>query len=138
MGEAIASTATITKMIRVILLAPFLLILTSVLHRGGRGGATAQRKVSIPWFAIWFLIMICVNTLIAYLAEQQSLTTLYQQICGGIRWADDFGLCMAMAALGSDASFARFRKAGGKPFLLAGALYLWLTIGGYCLIRLIG
>ena len=138
MGEAIASTATITKMIRVILLAPFLLILTSVLHRGGRAGATGQSKVSIPWFAIWFLIMICVNTLIAYLAEQQGVNNLYDQVCGGIRWADDFGLCMAMAALGSDASFARFKRAGGKPFLLAGALYLWLTIGGYCLIRLIG
>ncbi len=138
MGDAIASTATITKMIRVILLAPYLLILTSVLHRGGRGGATAQRKVSIPWFAIWFLIMICVNTLIVYLANQQGMSDLYSQICGGIRWVDDFGLCMAMAALGSDASFARFRQAGGKPFLLAGALYLWLTIGGYCLIRLIG
>ena len=82
--------------------------------------------------------MICVTTLIGYLAEQQELTTLYNNICGGIRWADDFGLCMAMAALGSDASFARFKQAGGKPFLLAGALYLWLTIGGYCLIRLIG
>ena len=139
MGEAIGSTATITKMIRVILLAPFLLILTSVLQSGRRGGgATAQRKVSIPWFAIWFLIMICVNTFIGYLAEQQGVSDFYGQVCGGIRWADDFGLCMAMAALGSDASFARFRQAGGKPFLLAGALYLWLTIGGYCLIRLIG
>ena len=74
----------------------------------------------------------------AVVVDQQGMSDLYSQICGGIRWVDDFGLCMAMAALGSDASFARFRQAGGKPFLLAGALYLWLTIGGYCLIRLIG
>ena len=137
MGETIASTATITKMIRVILLAPFLLILTSALHRTHKGVAV-ERHVSIPWFAIWFLIMICVNTLFVYLAEQWGLSDGYKQLCEVIRWADDFGLCMAMAALGSDASFARFRRAGGKPFILAGILYLWLTVGGYWLIRLIG
>lgn len=138
MGAAIASTATITKMIRVILLAPFLLILTAVVKRRADGTVAVQRKVSIPWFAVWFLIMICVNTLLVYLAEQGGVSEGYDEARGVIRWIDDFGLCMAMAALGSDASFARFRRAGGKPFILAGVLYLWLTIGGYCLIRLIG
>ncbi len=138
MGEAIAGTATITKMIRVILLAPYLLILTSVVRPRSNGSGLTQRKVSIPWFAIWFLVMICVNTFVAYLAGRQGLGDGYRHLCGAIRWVADFGLCMAMAALGSDASFARFRRAGGKPFILAGVLYLWLTLGGYCLIRLIG
>lgn len=42
---------------------------------------------------------------------------------------------MAMAALGAETSFDKFKKAGAKPFLLAGILCVWLISGGYLLAR---
>jgi len=42
---------------------------------------------------------------------------------------------MAMAALGAETSFDKFKKAGIKPFLLAAILYCWLIGGGYCLVK---
>ena len=42
-------------------------------------------------------------------------------------------LTLAMTALGSDTSIDKFRQAGAKPFYLAGALYVWLVVGGFAL-----
>ena len=42
---------------------------------------------------------------------------------------------MAMTALGTETSIDKFKKAGSKPFLLAGLLYVWLLGGGYLLAR---
>ena len=50
---------------------------------------------------------------------------------------DTFLLTMAMTALGAETSFDKFKKAGIKPFLLAGGLYLWLVAGGYFVALLI-
>jgi uncharacterized membrane protein YadS len=44
---------------------------------------------------------------------------------------------MAMTALGAESSFEKFKKAGARPFLLAGFLYIWLFFGGYWLVKLI-
>lgn len=138
MGDEIASTATITKMIRVILLAPFLLMLSKWVVNGRKNGAeTGTKKLPIPWFAIWFLVMIGVNTLLSYGAESMGVRAEYASLLGVIKVIDDFGLCMAMAALGMDASFRKFRQAGVRPFALAGILFLWLTIGGYFLAKVL-
>ncbi len=42
---------------------------------------------------------------------------------------------MAMAALGAETSFDKFKKAGAKPFVLAFFLYIWLIGGGYLMAR---
>lgn len=52
-----------------------------------------------------------------------------------INQLDTFLLTMAMAALGAETSFDKFKKAGIKPFLLAAILYGWLIGGGYCLVK---
>ena len=137
LGDGMSGTATITKMIRVILLAPFLLILSkAVAIRRKAHHPESVKKLPIPWFAIWFLAMIGVNTLLTYFADTHGLTEYYGHMLGWIKWLDDFGLCLAMAALGSDASVRKFRQAGIKPFALAGGLYLWLVFGGYILVKL--
>lgn len=53
----------------------------------------------------------------------------------GINSFDTFLLTMAMTALGAETSIEKFKRAGAKPFLLAGLLYLWLLGGGYLLSR---
>ena len=135
MGDAvIANTATITKMMRVILLAPYLLLLAwFVKGKPVSGSETGNRAkpVQIPWFAVWFLVVIGINTLLGYGAQNVGWHQEYAQSVKIIEWFDNFGLTMAMVALGTDASFAKFREAGVKPFLLAAVLFLWLVLGGY-------
>ena len=58
-------------------------------------------------------------------------------VVDGINNIDTFMLTMAMTALGTETSIEKFKKAGARPFLLAGFLYIWLFFGGYWLVKLI-
>lgn len=124
MGAEIADGAVIVKMIRVMMLAPVLLVMSLLLARRTKGGA-GRAKVTIPWFAFGFLAVIGFN----------SLDLLPEAAVAGINSFDTFLLTMAMTALGAETSIEKFKRAGAKPFLLAGLLYLWLLGGGYLLSR---
>lgn len=143
MGEEIANVAIITKMIRVMLLVPVLLILgwwgaasarkrlktaTAGANDNADGTAKAGKgKVQVPWFAFGFLLVIGFN----------SLDLLPAPVVGWINDFDTFLLTMAMAALGAETSFDKFKQAGAKPFVLATILYVWLLFGGYLITKLL-
>ena len=136
-GGNIADTATITKMIRVILLAPTLLLMSFCLARArrkaGGNGPTGGGKITIPWFAFYFLVAIGVNSLLqsAVFIPTEAL----QSATGFIESVDTFLLTMAMTALGAETSIDKFKQAGAKPFLLAFGLYIWLVGGGYLIAK---
>ncbi len=143
MGEEIANVSIITKMIRVMLLVPVLLILgwwAAASARKRLKGASAgesdsadgtakggKGKVQVPWFAFGFLLVIGFN----------SLDLLPAPVVSWINDFDTFLLTMAMAALGAETSFDKFKQAGAKPFVLATILYVWLLFGGYLLTKLL-
>ena len=52
-----------------------------------------------------------------------------------INYIDTFLLTMAMVALGAETSIDKFKKAGAKPFILAGILFIWLIFGGWFLAK---
>ena len=116
-------------MIRVMMLAPVLVVLSIVLaRRDPSSGANGEkRKITSPWFAFLFLAVIGFN----------SLHLLPAGLVDAINTLDTFLLTMAMTALGAESSFEKFKKAGARPFLLAGFLYIWLFFGGYWLVKLI-
>ena len=137
-GGQVADAATITKIIRVMLLAPVLVIMSLFLSRrtnGGNAGQTQKRKITIPWFAFYFLVVIGINSLL------QSATFIPQEALqagiGFINNVDTFLLTMAMTALGAETSLDKFKQAGAKPFYVAGLLYLWLVFGGYAIAKLL-
>lgn len=128
MGEAISDPAVIVKMIRVLLLAPALLVMSIVLARipaKSAGATECRRRVTIPWFAVGFVIVIAFN----------SLNLLPRETVDAINTFDTFLLTMAMTALGAETSIDKFKKAGSRPFVLALILYAWLVIGGYLLVK---
>lgn len=128
MGTEISDPAVIVKMIRVMLLAPVLVIMGLVLARSGKkrqGEGTKPGKITIPWFAFGFLAVIGFN----------SFDLLPHAVVEGINSFDTFLLTMAMTALGTETSIEKFKKAGAKPFLLAALLYVWLLVGGYLLVK---
>ena len=132
----IAGIATMTKMLRVLMLAPVLMILGYIMRRGSAGSATSG-KIQVPWFAFYFLIAIGINTLLGMGAEHIGQVPAYHQLTHIIEVIDGFMLAMAMTAIGLDATFAKFRQSGAKAFLLASGLYIWLVFGGYLLTLLL-
>ncbi|MBF3107173.1 YeiH family protein [Pseudomonas aeruginosa] len=65
-GIEAADTAVIAKMVRVMMLAPFLILLSAWLardkaHRRQHSGAT---KITIPWFAVGFVLVAGLNSLV--------------------------------------------------------------------------
>ena len=128
MGEDVANSAIIVKMIRVMLLVAVLLVLSVWIGMSNRknGTATGEKgKIAIPWFAVLFLLVIVFNSFIH----------LPQVMIDSINYADTFVLTMAMAALGAETSFDKFKKAGAKPFVLAFCLDLWLIAGGWVMAK---
>lgn len=132
MGADVANGAIIVKMIRVMLLVAVLLVLSVWCGMKPKNSAkqnedTTQKKskISIPWFAVLFLCVIIFNSFIH----------LPQVMIDGINYADTFVLTMAMAALGAETSFDKFKKAGAKPFILAFCLDLWLIGGGWVMAK---
>ena len=125
-GPEAADTAVIAKMVRVMMLAPFLLLLSGWLARdakrsaGSQGGKSAKGKITIPWFAFGFIAVVLFNSLQWLPAQATAIAT---DIDTGL-------LAMAMAALGLSTHFSAIRKAGAKPLLLALILFGWLLVGG--------
>ena len=133
-AAGIAGTATITKMIRVMMLAPVLVVRGFVLSRTrGKAKENGKSKIMVPWFAFGFIGVICLNSLLQYLTGAESVKDI--PLNGAIEYIDTFLLTMAMTALGTDTSIDKFKKAGAKPFVLALLLFGWLVGGGYLLAR---
>ena len=124
-----ANTAVITKMVRVMMLAPFLIGLSGWLARDTSkaaavaapgAGAGAARKLTIPWFAFAFVAVVVIN----------SFAGLPKSFVGSAIDLDTFLLAMAMGALGLTTHLSAIRKAGVKPLLLGAILFAWLIAGG--------
>lgn len=125
MGEEIANVSVITKMIRVMMLIPVLLVLGWWAARRTLGTEGGSGKIAIPWFAFGFLAVIGINSFLPH----PSVWIDY------INTFDTFLLTMAMAALGAETSIDKFKKAGAKPFVLALILFAWLMGGGYVMAK---
>lgn len=119
-GQLAANNAVITKMVRVMLLAPFLLWLSWQLSQRKRSHAKTQNAVMIPWFAIGFVVVIGINS-------ADIIPSFFKQVLIDL---DTWLLTIAMAALGLTTHFSAIKQAGLKPLLLALILFLWLVIGG--------
>ena len=128
-----ANTAVITKMVRVMMLAPFLIGLSGWLARKSAvkepaaSEMDAPRKLTIPWFAFAFVAVIVFN----------SLALLPQSVVADAVNVDTFLLAMAMGALGLTTHLSAIRRAGAKPLLLGAVLFAWLVAGGAFINRLV-
>ncbi|NOX16695.1 MAG: YeiH family putative sulfate export transporter [Chlorobi bacterium] len=127
-GELTAKNAVIVKMLRVMLIAPFLIILSILIARTGEKIKDKKRvKITIPWFAVFFI----------FVAGFNSLNLLPAGVVNGINSLDTFLLTMAMTALGMETNVSKFKGVGLKPVYIASVLYVWLILGGYFVTKLI-
>ena len=117
----VANTAVISKMIRVMMLAPFLLMLSWLLTRSNGVSENTSHKIAIPWFAVLFIGVAIFNS---FDLLPEELVKLFVEI-------DSFLLISAMAALGLTTQASAIKKAGLKPLVLGTLTYLWLVVGGF-------
>jgi uncharacterized integral membrane protein (TIGR00698 family) len=131
LGENVSQNAVIVKMIRVMMLAPFLIILSIWLLKTAVNSTNNEEgkksKIIIPWFAVMFIVVVGFN----------SFDLLSLKIVESINYLDGFLLTIAMTALGMQTSFDKFRKVGLKPVYLATILFMWLIFAGYFIVSLL-
>jgi uncharacterized integral membrane protein (TIGR00698 family) len=129
-ADTAANTAVITKLVRVMMLAPFLVLLSAYLSRNsGETAAAAEAAPSqswrsvIPWFALGFIAVAGFN----------SMALLPHSFVSAAIDADTLILATAMAGLGVSTQFPAIRAAGIKPLGLAALLFGWLIFGGFAI-----
>ncbi|WP_296238257.1 YeiH family protein [Psychrobacter sp. UBA5136] len=122
----VGNTAVVTKMIRVMMLAPFLLILSFALtktsndHGEKPSFISRVQQVKVPWFAFIFILVVLLHTWVPMTANfEHSMIML-----------DDVLLTMAMFALGLTTHMSAIKQAGVKPLILGAIMFAWLLIGG--------
>ena len=122
----VGDTAVVTKMIRVMMLAPFLLVLSFALTKGsndqGNKPSVMSRiqQVKVPWFAFIFIAIVLLHTWVPMTASfERSMVIL-----------DDVLLTMAMFALGLTTHLGAIKQAGVKPLILGAIMFAWLIVGG--------
>lgn len=134
MGAEVASIAVVTKLARVLLLAPALTSLSWLKNQRCLREATAAGtqyakkncKLVLPWFAFGFVGISALNSVVTFptaLVKMAGKTSAFSLLC-------------AMAALGIESDFQEIRKLGPKPILLATMLWGWLAVGGLGVARL--
>ncbi|MTF09132.1 YeiH family protein [Raoultella ornithinolytica] len=123
-GHAISpdaeNAAVIAKMLRVMMLAPFLLFMAARVKQLAPEGQGEKSKITIPWFAILFILVAVFN----------SFHLLPKPVVDMLVTIDTVLLAMAMAALGLTTHVSALKKAGAKPLLMALILFVWLIVGG--------
>lgn len=124
-SDEVLNIAVTSKMVRVMMLAPFLLVLAIVLGKHSRHEQQDshhhnKKKIVIPWFAVLFIVMVGVHSLVPM---NETLVTWLITISG-------FCLTMAMGSLGLTTHIGAIKQAGIKPLLLAAILFVWLIVAG--------
>ncbi len=109
-GEEALKVATTIKLTRALWIIPLALV-TAVIFK------TEGKKISVPWFILFFILAIVLNTYV---------TDAFPQFGKTVSGLARKGLTLTMFFIGASLSKNTLRQIGLKPFLL-GAL-LWIII----------
>lgn len=137
-GETM-QTAVVVKLIRVMMLAPFILMLSAGLNRISnradsnncthsdrstfKNNKRVKSVITIPWFVFGFMATAFIN----------SVVILPEVLKVAFSFASQFSLAIAMAALGAQTQWSTIKAAGPKPLILALLLFIILIFGGFFL-----
>lgn len=121
-GEAAGEFGMASKLTRVLMLAPMVLLLGLLLARGG-GAAAAP----VPWFAFGFLAMVGVAS--AGIVPAAALAAL--------AWLSQALLAVALAAVGLETDLRAIRAEGWRPLALGGAATVFIGTLAFALVALV-
>ncbi|UTN35951.1 YeiH family protein [Pseudomonas sp. UBA7530] len=107
MSPETGDTATVVKLMRVAMLVPVIVVAAMITRMQG-ADPTGKRPPLLPWFAVGFVILACVN----------STGWVPQLVQGGINELSRWCLVVAIAALGMKTQLKELASVGIKPILL--------------------
>ncbi|HEU4567194.1 MAG TPA: putative sulfate exporter family transporter [Marmoricola sp.] len=125
-GPEATSQAVVVKLTRTLLIIPITLVLGAVTSRSTAAAATASlpRRVVrlVPWFLVGFLALAAANSLGALPAGAHA----------PLQHLSVFLVTIALTAIGLSTDIAGLRRAGPRPLLLGGLL--WLVVSATSLL----
>ncbi len=119
-GEEALQIATTIKLTRALWIIPLALATSVIFKNGGK-------KISIPWFILWFIVAILLNTYVL-----DSVPEVGKAISGLARK----GLVITMFFIGASLSTDVLKAVGVKPLLQGVLLWLVISIGSLAYILL--
>lgn len=124
-GPVSGQLGAVSKLSRVMLLAPVVLALGWASRRRDELAVGKKRSVPVPLFVIGFIVMIGVNSTGIVPA---AATKVIVQI-------DQFLLALSLGAMGLETSLRKVREAGLRPLLLGSGAWLFISGFSFTLIR---
>ena len=112
-GEEALQVATTIKLTRALWIIPLALATSFIFRSGGK-------KVSIPWFILWFIVAILINTYVL-----DGMPEVGKAISGLARK----GLIITMFFIGASLSTDVLRAVGVKPLVQGVLLWLVISVG---------
>ena len=112
-GEEALQVATTIKLTRALWIIPLALV-TSVIFRG------SSNKISIPWFILWFVVAILLNTYVL-----DGMPQVGKAIAGVARK----GLIITMFFIGASLSTDTLKAVGIKPLVQGVMLWVLISLG---------
>jgi len=110
--------AVLTKMLRVAMLLPVVMILSVVMHRGRAGATHGKRDPLLPRFLLGFVVLVIVGSVGWIPASLGTALSEVSRAC----------LVIAIAAVGLKTSLLEIRKVGSRATLLLGMEALFLVV----------
>ena len=107
-SDPVGNTAVVVKLFRVFLLLPVVLVIGWWFMR--RGEAAHEAKVPVPVFALVFLVLVVVNSIL----PNTALAVPYAQVKGWLVAVSNAGLLIAIAALGLGTSITAILSIGWR------------------------
>jgi uncharacterized integral membrane protein (TIGR00698 family) len=135
-GEQAGSLATLIKLMRVTLLAPFMFVLMALYARP-RAGVTVHYSRFIPPFVWGFLAIALLNTLDLIPALDFGKHSLSVPLGSVLVEGGNILLTLAMAALGLEVNLRMLSSVGGKALAVGVISCLVLCAASLALIRLL-
>jgi uncharacterized integral membrane protein (TIGR00698 family) len=112
-----AQIATTTKLLRVCLLGPYLLLLHFFYHPSNSKSAKISWNKLLPPFIIGFFVLSAMRSL--HFLPDFNIANLHIQTIQGLGYCSHFLMTMALAAIGLNTQFTDIKKSGKKTFIVA-------------------
>jgi uncharacterized integral membrane protein (TIGR00698 family) len=125
-GDVAGQFGTISKLARVVMLAPLIMVLALSLRAGAPKGE--RLSAPMPWFVVAFIAMMLVNSAV-------SIPAGISQTLAGVT---NFLLSMALAAMALRTDLGKLRAEGWRPLALGAFGWLFIAMFGFAMLRLFG
>jgi uncharacterized integral membrane protein (TIGR00698 family) len=130
-GAHAGEIATVSKLTRVMMLAPVVIALGIFATRRAAHAADpdVKRKAPpMPWFVLGFIALVVVNSAVTIPAAPKHYVVV----------ATTFMLSMALAAMGLETDFRKLKAEGLRPLALAAAAWIFIALFSLALVKLTG